>query len=67
MRNALSVVDHLTLGADGVYSGMVVDNKSQILEMELRESVAKKEYDNYLEPVALSHSIPVMDAEIEIF
>jgi ubiquinone/menaquinone biosynthesis C-methylase UbiE len=40
---------------------------SQTAEIELRERVAAEHYDNYLDSLSASHSIPVMDHEVNRF
>ena len=40
---------------------------TQTAEIELRERVAAEHYDNYLEALSASHSIPVMDHEVDRF
>lgn len=54
--------------ADGIYSARLLSfSSNQNDERELRESVAAQNYDNYLAAVAQSHSIPVMDHEVDRF
>lgn len=53
--------------ADNIYLGMADAVTEQTAEVELRERVAAEYYENYLEAVSLSHSIPVMDSEVERF
>ncbi len=52
---------------DHIYPGMMDAVKDQTAEVELRERVAAEHYENYLAAVSLSHSIPVMDREVERF
>jgi ubiquinone/menaquinone biosynthesis C-methylase UbiE len=52
-------------GSDGIYSGPMASAPDQEVERRLREEVAGHVYDNYLEAIAQSHSIPVMDAEVD--
>lgn len=52
---------------DGIYLGMTDAVTDQTAEVELRERVAAEHYKNYLAAVSLSHSIPVMDSEVERF
>lgn len=40
---------------------------AQSAEVELRERVAAEHYDNYLQALSASHSIPVMDVEVDRF
>ncbi len=55
------------LDAQGIYLGMTDAVTDQTAEFELRERVASAHYQNYLAAVSLSHSIPVMDREVERF
>ncbi len=53
---------------DGIYvSQMPVLSSGQEKEKELRKEVAMKQYDNYLAAISQSHSIPVMDHEVDRF
>lgn len=52
---------------DGIYLGMGTLVSSQAEEIGLRERVAAQHYDDYLAAVSLSHSIPVMDHEVDLF
>ena len=56
-----------SLDTDGIYKGIVKSSQDQAIEREMRERVAAREYDNYFEVIAESHSIPVMDREIDLF
>jgi ubiquinone/menaquinone biosynthesis C-methylase UbiE len=56
-----------SIDADGIYSGMRDYVSTQIAEIELRERVAAEHYDNYLDALSASHSIPVMDHEVDRF
>ncbi len=62
-----NILNHIVLGKDGVYSGLSSSKSEQELEISLREMVASKNYDNYLYSVSKSHSITVMDHEVEKF
>jgi ubiquinone/menaquinone biosynthesis C-methylase UbiE len=53
--------------SDGIYAGMALTSTAQSIEVELRESVAAQHYDNYLDAIVASHSIPVMDYEVRRF
>jgi ubiquinone/menaquinone biosynthesis C-methylase UbiE len=53
--------------ADGIYSGMGALVSAQSEEIGLRERVAAQHYDDYLAALSLSHSIPVMDREVDLF
>ncbi len=56
------------LGEDGIYSAPDASiAHDQVAERELRENVAAQQYDDYLAAVAQSHSIPVMDHEVDRF
>ncbi len=52
---------------DGIYGGMPHTSTDQSVEVELRERVAAVRYDNYLDALSASHSIPVMDHEVDRF
>jgi hypothetical protein len=56
-----------SIDVDGIYSGMRGYVSTQTAEIELRERVAAEHYDNYLEALSASHSIPVMDHEVDRF
>jgi len=56
-----------SVDADGIYSGYRTVSQDQAAEMALRERVAAVQYDNYLDTICLSHSIPVMDREVDRF
>ncbi len=47
--------------ADGIYSSHTPATQDQAAEIVLRERVAAVHYDNYLDVISRSHSIPVMD------
>lgn len=53
--------------SDAIYSGMAGGCTSQNAEIELRERVAAEHYDDYLMAISRSHSISVMDHEIDLF
>ena len=53
--------------SDGIYAGMALSSTAQSIEVELRERVAAQHYDNYLDAIVASHSIPVMDYEVRRF
>ncbi|MEI6300039.1 MAG: class I SAM-dependent methyltransferase [Betaproteobacteria bacterium] len=53
--------------SDGIYFGLTVSSAAQSTEIELRERVAAEHYDDYLAAVSRSHSIPVMDCEVDRF
>lgn len=52
---------------EGIYDGMAESCTAQSAEVELRERVAAEHYDNYLKALSRSHSIPVMDYEVDRF
>lgn len=53
---------------DGIYAApMPTQGSVQDDERELREKVAAHVYNNYLDAIAKSHSIPVMDHEVDKF
>lgn len=57
-----------TQGPDGIYSAQMPSHAhDQQAERDLREGVAARDYDNYLIAIARSHSIQVMDHEIDRF
>ncbi|MAU63839.1 MAG: SAM-dependent methyltransferase [Flavobacteriaceae bacterium] len=62
-----NILNNLNLEVDGIYSGLKSNANDQKLEISLRELVASKNYSNYLKSVAKSHSIKVMDYEVERF
>ena len=53
--------------SDAIYSGMTGGRTSQNAEIELRERVAAEHYDDYFEAISRSHSISVMDHEVDLF
>lgn len=54
--------------SDGIYTApMSACSSDQKVELALRERVAGQYYDNYLAVIAQSHSIPVMDHEVDRF
>jgi ubiquinone/menaquinone biosynthesis C-methylase UbiE len=53
--------------SDAIYSGMVGARTNQSAEIELRERVAAEHYDDYLDAISKSHSISVMDHEVDRF
>ena len=53
--------------SDAIYSGMVGARTDQSAEIELRERVAAEHYDDYLGAISKSHSISVMDHEVDRF
>ena len=65
---ALLHANAFVLGEDGIYAppqaGFAAE---QLKERNLRERVAGQQYDDYFTPIARSHSIPVMDYEVDRF
>jgi len=55
--------------SDGIYECLsdISLSADQCIEIELRERVASKTYDNYLSAISHSHSVPVMDSEVDNF
>ena len=53
--------------ADGIYGKPALPTPDQATEIELRERIAVRKYDNYFEVISQNHSIPVMDREIDRF
>lgn len=60
------ITKRLQLGNDSIYFYSFV-NSSQAEEIRMRESVASRNYKDYLSDISYHHSIPVMDREIEMF
>jgi ubiquinone/menaquinone biosynthesis C-methylase UbiE len=56
----------MSLGEDGIFSYPFA-NTDQSEEIELRESVADQQYDDYLAVISKHHSIRVMDNEVSLF
>jgi len=66
--NTLINSSNIMIGDHGIYlSQMPKGNTDQDAEKSIRESVAAKKFDDYLEEIALHHSIPVMDDEVDVF
>ncbi len=53
--------------ADGIYCSLSDIVTDQSTEIALRECMAAKRYDNYFDAISRSHSIPVMDHEVDRF
>ena len=71
MHNGLATLlrtNSFVRDVDGIYAmppkGPAIE---QTLERKLRERVASQQYDDYFTPIARSHSIPVMDYEVDRF
>jgi len=65
-REAFQYCKEIAIGDDGIF-GNDIDTSEQNDELKLRESVAAQDYDNYLDSIRYSHSIPVMDYEVDRF
>lgn len=50
-----------------IYDGLRSNSSDQIVEIALRERVAGAHYSDYLLAISRSHSIPVMDREVDNF
>jgi len=57
----------LPLHDDGIYRGLIADNRSQNTEIEMRQNFANQEIDDYFSLIQKSHSVPVMDFEVRRF
>lgn len=66
MQNLKVSLGSLILGKDGIYSYQF-DNNDQTDEVNLRNQVAHFEYKDYLDEIANSHSISVMDKQVSKF
>lgn len=53
--------------ADGIYGSLSGISQDQFTEIAPRERVAVARYDNYLDAISRSHSIMVMDREVDRF
>lgn len=61
-----NILSDLKLGEDKIFS-YDFTSVEQNEERKLRESVASKDYKDYLDEISNHHSIPVMDREVDIF
>jgi ubiquinone/menaquinone biosynthesis C-methylase UbiE len=52
---------------DGIYGNLSGFSTEQSVEIKLRERVAAEHYDDYLDALSHSHSISVMDHEVDCF
>ncbi len=59
----IDFLNDLNLGQDGIY-GHNVSSGAQSVEITLREEVADNASNDYMSMIANSHSIPVMDFEV---
>ncbi len=57
------LLSQMQLGAGDIY-GYAFTNVEQAVELEMRERVAARSYDEPLARIANHHSIPVMDREV---
>lgn len=53
--------------ADCIYGSLTGISQDQSVEIALRERVAASHYENYLKSISTSHSITVMDHEVDRF
>lgn len=68
MRTQLqNILQSLHADTDGIYGNLTSISQDQSVEIALREHVAAAHYENYLESVSTSHSITVMDNEVDRF
>lgn len=60
--------NNLSIDLDGIYMTRDFESSSeQNLERNIRESIAVLNHKNYLNKISMSHSIPVMDKEVQRF
>lgn len=62
-----SLLKSHSANSDGIYGKLSGTSTDQSAEIELRERIAAENYDNYLDALSRSHSISVMDYEIDLF
>ena len=60
------ILSNLQLGNDSIYS-YDFKKEDQNDEIELRESVASQNFQNYIEKLSHHHSVAVMDREVDLF
>ena len=65
--NLADLLKHIPSRNGVIYSGMRNMDITQGTEILLRERVAAQQYDNYLYAISKSHSISVMDHEVDQF
>lgn len=58
---------NMTLHEDGIYRGLLANNSSQNIEIEMRQRVANQDIEDYFALIQKSHSVPVMDFEVRRF
>lgn len=63
LDNNISFLDNLNFGQDGIYGDNIASD-AQSVEITLREEVADNATNDYMSMIANSHSIPVMDYEV---
>ena len=56
-----------SVDVDGIYSSRIASSEDQAAEITLREHVAAAQHDDYLAVISSSHSIMVMDHEVDRF
>lgn len=56
-----------SVDSNGIYGSLPGVSVDQSIEIELRERVAAEHYDNHLDAISCSHSISVMDCEVDRF
>lgn len=68
-KKLVKLLHSLSVDSDGIYECLpdTLLSADQEVEIELRKRVASETYDNYLSAISRSHSIPVMDQEIDHF
>jgi ubiquinone/menaquinone biosynthesis C-methylase UbiE len=62
-----SLLENIFLDPDKIYSSFDNTENVQNTEIKLREKVASQNYDDYLSAISSSHSVVVMDYEVERF
>lgn len=67
IRKLNNLLQSHKVGSDGIYGELSGIPTDQSTEIELRERVASEHYDNYLAAISRSHSIAVMDHEVDLF
>ena len=60
-----NILSYLELGEDNIFS-YGFTNIEQDEELKLGKSVAPQDYQDYLDTISNSHSIPVMDREVDL-
>ena len=61
------ILRKLEQDADGIYNGLMEVSGTQLEEIQLREEVASRQIDCPMDIISGSHSIPVMDHEVDRF